>query len=119
MLTNKWHTLNHNYQKFNAIFKRCKCLGKGRENDLDVTKCARSTYGEENKEKLFAQEDALGILKSHSKWDVPELFFPGEPVDLTGGEQVLWGDHEELFREDLRSRPPAKPVLQKNANSRP
>nr|GEX28098.1 retrotransposon Gag domain, retroviral aspartyl protease [Tanacetum cinerariifolium] len=104
MLTSKWHTLNHNCQKFNTIFKRCKRLGKSGEKNLDVMKRARTPYRGENKEKPFTQEDAWDILKNHSKWDAPSL------VDLTGSEQdhVPGGSHEELFGEDARPRPSGK-----------
>nr|GEU29127.1 hypothetical protein [Tanacetum cinerariifolium] len=41
MLTSKWHTLNANCQKFNAVYKRAKRLGKSDENDMDVLKRAQ------------------------------------------------------------------------------
>nr|GFA47157.1 hypothetical protein [Tanacetum cinerariifolium] len=41
MLTNKWHTLNANFQKFNAAYKRAKRLGKSAENDVDLMKRAQ------------------------------------------------------------------------------
>ncbi|GKC01451.1 hypothetical protein Tco_0987587 [Tanacetum coccineum] len=97
MLTSKCHTLNHNYQKFNALFKRSVRLGKSGENDLDVMKRTRTTYRDENKGTSFVQEDAWKILRSHTKWDVPS------PVDLTEGEEVPEVGHEEL---DARPRPP-------------
>ncbi|GKB78905.1 hypothetical protein Tco_0945800 [Tanacetum coccineum] len=84
MLTSKWHTLNHNCQKFNAVFKRVKHLGKSEENELDVIKGARTTYHDENKGKSFQQEDAWEILKLHSKWDTPE---PVISVELTEGNK--------------------------------
>ncbi|GJU05402.1 hypothetical protein Tco_1121832 [Tanacetum coccineum] len=106
MLTSKWHTLNHNCQKFNAISKPCEHLGKSEENELDVRKRARMTSREENKGKSFAQEDVWEILKLHSKWDGPEPVIPVDPVNLTGGEQAPEGGHEELFSKDPRPRPP-------------
>ncbi|GJZ26391.1 hypothetical protein Tco_0570644 [Tanacetum coccineum] len=99
MLTSKWHTLNHNCQKFNVIFKRSKRLGKSEENDLDVMKWARTTDRDEKKGTLFSPKDACEILRSHAKWDAPS------PVDLTGGEQILGVGHEELFGENARPRP--------------
>ncbi|GJT83071.1 hypothetical protein Tco_1057413 [Tanacetum coccineum] len=100
MLTSKWHTLNHNCQKFNAFFKQSVCLGKSGENDSDVIKRARATYQDENKGTLFVKEDAWEILRSHAKWDAPDL------VDLIEGDVPAMG-HEELFGEDARPRPSA------------
>ncbi|GJX10549.1 hypothetical protein Tco_0200408 [Tanacetum coccineum] len=111
MLTSKWHMLNHNFQKFNGIFKQSKRLGKSGENNLDVMKRARTTYRDENKGTPFSQEDTWEILRTHAKWDAPSSV---EPFDLTGGEQVPEVSHEELFSEDARPRPPgcgkARPV---------
>ncbi|GJZ13273.1 hypothetical protein Tco_0548503 [Tanacetum coccineum] len=116
MLTSKWYTLNHNCQKFNAIFKRCKCLGKSAENKLDVMKRARTTYRKENKYKSFAQEDVWAILKLHSKWDASDPVIPVDPVDLTGGEQVP-GDGQRNYSLKIEDHvPPAKPVLPKTPN---
>nr|GEZ74937.1 glutathione S-transferase T3-like [Tanacetum cinerariifolium] len=58
MLTSKWHTLNANCQKFNAAYKRAKCLGKSGENDVDVLKWAQSIYRDEH--KGATQEDLFG-----------------------------------------------------------
>ncbi|GJX49857.1 hypothetical protein Tco_0276702, partial [Tanacetum coccineum] len=102
MLTSKWHKLNHNCQKFNAIFKRSKRLGKSGENDLDVIKRARSTYRDENKGTPFSHEDAWKNLPSHAKWDAPE------PVDFTEGDEVPVVGHKELSGEDERPHPPGK-----------
>nr|GEX27896.1 endopeptidase, NLPC/P60 domain, LRAT-like domain protein [Tanacetum cinerariifolium] len=99
MLTSKWHTLNHNCQKFNAIFKRRVRLGKSEENDLDVMKRAKATYRDENKGTPFVQEDAWEILRSHAKRDAPD------PVDLIEGG-VSGEGHEELFVEYARPHPP-------------
>ncbi|GJV17798.1 hypothetical protein Tco_1363121 [Tanacetum coccineum] len=90
MLTSKWRMLNHNCQKFNAIFKRSVRLGKSGENDLDVMKQARATYRDENKGTPFVQEDASEILRSHAKWDSPD------PVDFTERDVPGVG-HEDLF----------------------
>nr|GEZ79073.1 hypothetical protein [Tanacetum cinerariifolium] len=35
MLSSKWNTLNHNCQKFNAIYKRCSRLTQSCESELD------------------------------------------------------------------------------------
>nr|GEY68760.1 hypothetical protein [Tanacetum cinerariifolium] len=78
MLTSKWHTLNANCQKFNAAYKRAKCLGKSGKNDVNVLKWAQSIYRDEHKGVAFCQEDARAILKFHPKWDALEQ------VDLTG-----------------------------------
>nr|GFA12039.1 endopeptidase, NLPC/P60 domain, LRAT-like domain protein [Tanacetum cinerariifolium] len=99
MLTSKCHTLNHNCQKFNAVYKRCTRLGKGGENEMDVIKQAKATYRDENKSIPFVQEDAWEILRSYSKWDAPE------PVDLTEGD-VSGVGNEDLFGEDARPRLP-------------
>ncbi|GJV48636.1 hypothetical protein Tco_1438848 [Tanacetum coccineum] len=77
-------------------------LGKSGENDLDVTKRARTTYRDENKGTPFVQDDTWEILRSHAKWDTPS---PVQPIDLTGGEQGHRVGHEELFSEDARPRP--------------
>nr|GEW66981.1 glutathione S-transferase T3-like [Tanacetum cinerariifolium] len=89
MLTSKWHTLNANCQKFNAAYKRAKCLGKSDENDVDLIKRAQSIYRDEHKGVLFSQEDAWAILKFHPKWDAPEQ------VDLTGDELRLKREADE------------------------
>ncbi|GJY31223.1 hypothetical protein Tco_0414718 [Tanacetum coccineum] len=99
MLTSKWHTLNHNCQKFNAIYKRTAHLGKSGENDMDVMKRAKATYRDENESIPFVQDDACEILPAHSKWDAPE------PVDLNEGDVPGVGN-EDLFGEDARPRPP-------------
>nr|GEV45744.1 endopeptidase, NLPC/P60 domain, LRAT-like domain protein [Tanacetum cinerariifolium] len=62
MLLSKWHTLNHNCQKFNAIYKRCGRLTESGENGLDVMKRDRTTYRDENKNTSFTQEDAWEVL---------------------------------------------------------
>nr|GEV63301.1 endopeptidase, NLPC/P60 domain, LRAT-like domain protein [Tanacetum cinerariifolium] len=98
MLSSKWHTLNHNCQKFNAVYNRCTRLGKSEENEMDVMKRAKATYRDENKSIPFVQEDAWEILRSHSKWDAPE------PVDLTEGDVPGVGN-EDLFGKDVRPRP--------------
>ncbi|GJV49584.1 hypothetical protein Tco_1439796 [Tanacetum coccineum] len=71
MLTNKWHTLNANCQKFNAAYKRAKRLGKSGENDVDFLKRVQSIYSDEHKGVSFSQEDAWAILRFHPKWDAP------------------------------------------------
>ncbi|GJW95422.1 glutathione S-transferase T3-like protein [Tanacetum coccineum] len=111
VLTSKWHTLNHNFQKFNAIFKRVKRLGKSGENDLDVMKRARSPYRDENKGTSFSQEYAWEILRCHAKWDAPN------PVDLTEGDQVSGVGQAELFSEDAQPRPPSKQLPDKKTKS--
>ncbi|GJY02032.1 hypothetical protein Tco_0360184 [Tanacetum coccineum] len=88
--------------KVQRHFQTKHAFGKKWGNDLDVIKRVRATYRDENKGTPFVQEDAWEILRSHAKWDAPS---PVEPVDLTGGEQVLGVGHEELFSEDARPRP--------------
>nr|GEY49343.1 endopeptidase, NLPC/P60 domain, LRAT-like domain protein [Tanacetum cinerariifolium] len=78
MLTSKWHTLNANFQKFNAAYKLAKRLGKSDKNDVDLMKQAQSIYRDEHKGVSVSQEDAWAILKFHPKWDAPE------EVNLTG-----------------------------------
>ncbi|GKA24094.1 hypothetical protein Tco_0740736 [Tanacetum coccineum] len=104
MLSSKWHTLNHNCKKFNAIYKRCGRLSKSGENDLDVMKRARTTYRDENKNTSFIQEDAWEVLRAYSKWDAP----PPAPVDLTEDEHIPAVNTDELFGPDVRPRPPDK-----------
>ncbi|GJT47709.1 hypothetical protein Tco_0973866 [Tanacetum coccineum] len=104
MLSSKWHTLNHNCQKFNAIYKRCRRLSKSGENELDVMKRARTTYRDKNKNTPFIQEDALKVLRTHSKWDAPSP----APVDLTEDEHIPAVNTDELFGPDARPRPPGK-----------
>ncbi|GKC75676.1 hypothetical protein Tco_1126450, partial [Tanacetum coccineum] len=104
MLSSKWNTLNHNCQKFNAIYKRCSRLTKSVENELDVMKRARATYRDENKNTMFTQEDAWELLRKHVKWDAP----PPAPVDLTEDEDIPAVNTDELFVPDARPRPPGK-----------
>nr|GEV11262.1 retrovirus-related Pol polyprotein from transposon TNT 1-94 [Tanacetum cinerariifolium] len=94
-------------------------FGKSGENDHNVMKHARSVYHKENKGKSFAQDDAVGHLENHSKWDALEPVFLVEPVDLTGGELVPKGGHEGLFGKNPRPRPLGKANPAKKANSRP
>nr|GEU33324.1 glutathione S-transferase T3-like [Tanacetum cinerariifolium] len=109
MLTSKWHTLNANCQKFNAAYKRAKCLGKSGENDVDLMKRAQSIYRNEHKWVSYSQEDAWAILKFHPKWDAPEQ------VDLTG--DVTGATQEDLFGHDARPRPAGKPRPAKKTKS--
>ncbi|GKC90831.1 hypothetical protein Tco_1151480 [Tanacetum coccineum] len=102
MLSNKWNTLNHNCQKFNAIYKRCSRLTKSGESELDVMKQARAAYRDENNNSTFAQEDAWEILRKHAKWDAPA------PVDLTEDEEIAEVNTDELFGPDARPRPLGK-----------
>nr|GEW42583.1 hypothetical protein [Tanacetum cinerariifolium] len=88
----KRHTLNANCQKYNAAYKRAKCLGKSGENNVNVLKRAQSIYRDEHKGVPFCQEYAWAILKFHSKWDAPEQ------VDLTG--DVIGATQEDLFDDD-------------------
>nr|GEV98627.1 glutathione S-transferase T3-like [Tanacetum cinerariifolium] len=107
MLTSKWTTLNHNYQKFNAIYKRCHHLKKSGENEVDLMGRARVMYQEESRNSPFNHDKAWAILRQQAKWDAPE----GEPVELTEDET---GDFhttvntDELFGADPRPRPPGK-----------
>ncbi|GKC83528.1 hypothetical protein Tco_1139245 [Tanacetum coccineum] len=102
MLSSKCNTLNHNYQKFNAIYKRCSRLTKSGESELDVMKQARAAYRDKNKNSTFAQKDAWKILRKHVKWDAPA------PVDLTEDEEIAEVNTDELFGPDARPRPPGK-----------
>nr|GEW03051.1 hypothetical protein [Tanacetum cinerariifolium] len=83
-LTSKWHTMNHNCQKFNAIYKRCVRLSKSGENQLDVMKRARTIYRDENKNTPFNLEDVWEVLRAHSKWDAPGP----APIDLAEDEHI-------------------------------
>ncbi|PWA61752.1 Homeodomain-like protein [Artemisia annua] len=60
MLTSMWHTLNHNCQMFNAIYKSFKRLGMGRsgENELNFMNRVRTAYRERSRGRLFSHEDA-------------------------------------------------------------
>nr|GEX09950.1 RNA-directed DNA polymerase, eukaryota [Tanacetum cinerariifolium] len=111
MLSSKWNTLNHNCQKFNAIYKRCSRLTKSGESELDVMKQARGAYRDENKNSTFAQEDAWKILRKHAKWDAPA------PVDLTEDEEISEVNTDELFGPDARPRPPGKQRPEKKTKS--
>ncbi|GKB80079.1 hypothetical protein Tco_0946974 [Tanacetum coccineum] len=113
MLSRKWHTLNHNCQKFNAIYKRCGRLSKIGENELDVMKWARTTYRDKNKNTPFTQEDALEVLRAHSKWDAPAP----APVDLTEDEYIPAVNTDELFGPGARPRPPSKQRPKKKTKS--
>nr|GEY92655.1 hypothetical protein [Tanacetum cinerariifolium] len=103
MLSNKWNTLNHNCQKFSPIYKRCSCLTKSGENELDIMKRAQTIYRDENKNTQFSQEDAWEVLRGHSKWDSP---LPA-PIDLTEDEHIPVVNTDELFSPDAR---PVLPV---------
>ncbi|GKB28462.1 hypothetical protein Tco_0867863 [Tanacetum coccineum] len=113
MLSSKWNTLNHNCQKFNAIYKRCSRLTKSGESELDVMKWARATYRDENKNTPFTQEDAWELLRKHAKWDVP----PPAPVDLTEDENIPAVNTDELFGPDARTCPTDKQRPGKKTNS--
>nr|GEX90873.1 glutathione S-transferase T3-like [Tanacetum cinerariifolium] len=113
MLSSKWNTLNHNCQKFNAIYKRCSRLTKSGENELDVMKQARAAYRDENKNSSFTQEDAWDLLRKHAKWDAP----PPAPVDLTENEEIPAVNTDELFGPDARPRPPGKERPEKKTKS--
>nr|GEU51093.1 uncharacterized mitochondrial protein AtMg00810-like [Tanacetum cinerariifolium] len=113
MLSSKWHMLNHNCQKFNAIYKRCGRLSKSDVNELDVMKRARTTYRDENKNTPFTQEDAWEALRAYSKWVAP----PPVPVDLTEDEHIHPVNTDELFGPDARPRPPGKQHLGKETKS--
>nr|GEZ54271.1 hypothetical protein [Tanacetum cinerariifolium] len=65
MLSSKWNTMNHNFQKFNAIYKRCSHLTKSGESELDVMKQARAAYRDENKNT--PQEEAWELLQLRLK----------------------------------------------------
>ncbi|GJY03326.1 hypothetical protein Tco_0369266 [Tanacetum coccineum] len=104
MLSSKWNSLNHNCQKFNAIYKRYSRLTKSGESELDVMKQAPAAYCDENKNTPFTQEDAWELLRKHSKWDAP----PPAPVDLTEDEEIPVVNTDELFGPDARPRPPGK-----------
>nr|GFA88081.1 glutathione S-transferase T3-like [Tanacetum cinerariifolium] len=101
MLTNKWHTMNANFQKFNVAYKWAKHLGKSGENEVDLMKRAQSIYRDEHKGVSFSKEDAWAILKFHLKWDAPEQ------VDLTG--DVSGATQEDLFGHDAQPHPADKP----------
>ncbi|GJZ21236.1 hypothetical protein Tco_0558275 [Tanacetum coccineum] len=103
MLSSKWNTLNHNCQKFNAIYKRCSRLIKSGESELDVMKQTRAVYRDENKNTPFSQEDAWEVLRKHSKWDA----LAPAPVDLTEDEERIVNT-DELFGPDARPRPLCK-----------
>nr|GEX39162.1 myb-like domain, Myb/SANT-like DNA-binding domain protein [Tanacetum cinerariifolium] len=113
MLTSKWTTLNHHCQKFNAIYKRCHCLKKSGENEVDLMGRARVMYQDERRNSLFNHDKAWAILRQHAKWDAPEV----APVELTEDET---GDFhatvntDELFGADPRPRPPANNAPEKN-----
>ncbi|GJU13338.1 hypothetical protein Tco_1135734 [Tanacetum coccineum] len=102
MLLRKWNTLNHNCQKFNAIYKRCSRLTKSSESELDVMKQARAAYRDENKNTPFTQEDAWKLLRKHSKWDAP----PPASIDLTEDEKIPAVNTDELLGPDARPRLP-------------
>nr|GEZ32897.1 hypothetical protein [Tanacetum cinerariifolium] len=108
MFSSKWNTLNHNCQKFNAIYKRCNRLKKSSDDEVDLMKRARGIYRDENKNNTFNHDDAWAIWRKHSKWDAPDP----APVDLREGENVP-DEHvpavhtEELFGPDARPLPPA------------
>ncbi|GJZ61367.1 hypothetical protein Tco_0617504 [Tanacetum coccineum] len=110
MISSKWSALNHHCQKFNAIYKRCVRLKKSGESEVDLMIRARGIYQDENKNSAFNHEKTWAILRSHPKWDAPEV----APVDLTEDENVH-DEHvpapvkiDELFRADPRPRPPGK-----------
>nr|GEW65751.1 endopeptidase, NLPC/P60 domain, LRAT-like domain protein [Tanacetum cinerariifolium] len=113
MLSSKWNTLNHNFQKFNAIYKRCSRLTKSDESELDVMKQARTAYRDENKNSTFTQEDAWDLLRKHLKWDAPSP----APIDLTEDEEILAVNTDELFGPDARPRPPGKQRPEKKNKS--
>nr|GEV21736.1 endopeptidase, NLPC/P60 domain, LRAT-like domain protein [Tanacetum cinerariifolium] len=115
MLSSKWNTLNHNCQKFNAIYNRCSRLTKSGESELDIMKQAQAAYRDENKNLPFAQEDAWEVLRKHAKWDAPAP--APTPVDLTEDEEITEVNTDELFGDDARPRPSGKQRPRKNTKS--
>nr|GEX70883.1 hypothetical protein [Tanacetum cinerariifolium] len=114
MLSSKWNTLNHNCQKFNAIYKRCSRFTKSGESELDVMKQAWAAYRDENKNFPFPQEDAWEVLRKHAKWDAPAP--APAPVDLTEDEEIADVNTDELFGDDPRPRPSGKQSPGKKQN---
>nr|GEZ57372.1 myb-like domain, Myb/SANT-like DNA-binding domain protein [Tanacetum cinerariifolium] len=116
MLTSKWTTLNHHFQKFNAIYKRCHRLKKSGENEVDLMGRARVMYQDESRNSLFNHEKAWAILRQHAKWDAPEV----APVELTEdetGDFQVTVNTDELFGADPRPRPPGKQRPEKKTKS--
>ncbi|GKC40964.1 hypothetical protein Tco_1053348 [Tanacetum coccineum] len=92
----------------NSQFLGCVQLKKSGESEVDLIIRDRGIYQDENKNSAFNHEKAWAILRSHPKWDAPEV----APVDLTEDENVD-DEHvpppvntDELFRADPRPRPP-------------
>nr|GEZ46545.1 myb-like domain, Myb/SANT-like DNA-binding domain protein [Tanacetum cinerariifolium] len=100
MLSSKWNTLNHNCQKFNAIYKRCSCLTKSGENEVDLMKRVRAIYGDEKKITRLITKMLEQLCKLIQMGRIPA------PVDLTEGEHVPAVNTEELFGPDARPHPP-------------
>nr|GEY32029.1 glutathione S-transferase T3-like [Tanacetum cinerariifolium] len=106
MLTSKWTTLNHHYQKFKAIYKWCHRLKKSGENEVDLMGRARVMYQDESRNSPFNHDKAWAILRQQAKWDAPEV----APVELTEdetGDFYTTVNTDELFGADPRPRPPA------------
>ncbi|GJV88805.1 hypothetical protein Tco_1532743 [Tanacetum coccineum] len=100
MLTSKWHTLNANCQKFNATYKRAKCLGKSGENDVDYLKRAQNIYRDEHRGVAFSQEDAWAVLRFYPKWDAPDKLTNGESPGIAGriySLRLKWEAAERAF----------------------
>lgn len=102
--------LNHDCQKFNAIFKHEQPLEKSGENELDNMKRARETYHNKHKGSPFPHKEAWGVLQKHKKWDEPEA------VDLTG--DVPRQTNESLFGHDTQPRSMGKKRSSKKAKSK-
>nr|GEW13846.1 hypothetical protein [Tanacetum cinerariifolium] len=104
MLSSKWNTLNHNCQKFNAIYKRCSRLTKSGESELDVIKQARWLIVTRIKIACLLK-NMLGIFCVSIR---NRTHLPPTPVDLTEDEEIHAVNTDELFGPDARPRPPGK-----------
>nr|GEV24765.1 hypothetical protein [Tanacetum cinerariifolium] len=106
MLTSKWHTLNANFQKFNAAYKRAKRLGKSGENDVDVMKRAQSIFRDEHKGVAFCQEDAWDLFGHDARprpagRPRPSKKTKSDATASTGGSSAST-QFEKLMEQELR-----------------
>ncbi|GJU38238.1 hypothetical protein Tco_1191195 [Tanacetum coccineum] len=109
ILTGKWTPMNHDVQKFNAIYNQTELLSRENEENLytRVLILFRDQYGVE-----FRHRYAWLFLKDKYKWTNPESTQERRTRGRVTGE-----DEPEMFGEDAIPRPSGAPRKSKSQRS--